>query len=79
MNKQNLMVQNFARRYSSEHRVSQKDWMIFHMPKPNIKRKQKTFIDAFKRFHSTNAREAVVSPEKVFKYIKRSFIQVNNQ
>lgn len=53
--------------------------MIFHMPKPNIKRKQKTFIDAFKRFHSINAREAVVSPEKVFKYIKRSFIQVNNQ
>lgn len=58
--------------------------MISDMLKPNIKRKQKTFTDVFKRLHNINERETVAwekyfSMEKVFKYVKRGFIQVNNQ
>lgn len=57
--------------------------MISHMLKPNIKR-QKTFSDIFKRFHSINATEAghernALQWKKVLKYIKIVFIQVKNQ
>lgn len=53
------------------------------MLKPNIKR-QKTFSDIFKRFHSINATEAghernALQWKKVLKYIKIVFIQVKNQ